>query len=359
MLSLGNKFKNKKVIVTGHTGFKGSWLTLWLKLLGANIIGISNYLPSNPSHYNKLNLKKKITDIKLDIRNLKKLKKIFYKYQPDFIFHLAAQSLVKKSYIFPIETITTNTIGTMNVLESLKEIKKKFSAVIITSDKSYKNLEIKRGYREEDLLGGKDPYSASKGAAEIIIQSFINSYFKNDIKKNIAVARAGNVIGGGDWSEDRLIPDCIKSWSKNKKVIIRNPKSTRPWQHVLEAVRGYLTLAIKLNQNNEFHGEAFNFGPKNSQNKNVITLVKEMRKSWNSVKWTKTRRVQNLYESRLLKLNSKKAEKKLKWKPILNFKETIKMTILWYKNFYENKKINIYNFSKQQIEEYSKKLKKT
>ena len=353
-----NNFKNKKVIVTGHTGFKGSWLTLWLKLLGANIIGISSYLPSKPSLYDKLNLKKGITDIKLDIRNLKKLKIIFKKHQPDFVFHLAAQSLVKKSYIFPIETITTNTIGTMNVLESLKEIKKKFSAVIITSDKSYKNLEIKRGYHEEDLLGGKDPYSASKGAAEIIIQSFLNSYFKNDIKKNIAVARAGNVIGGGDWSDDRLIPDCIKSWSKNKKVMIRNPNSTRPWQHVLEAVRGYLTLATKLNQNNKYNGEVFNFGPKNSQNKSVLTLVKEMKKSWNSVKWSQRIKIEDLYESKLLKLNSKKAEIKLNWRPILNFGETISMTILWYKNFYEDKKFDIYNFTKKQIEDYTIKFKK-
>ena len=262
------KFKNKKVIITGHTGFKGSWLTLWLKLLGAKIIGISLDVPTKPSHYDKLNLGKKIINIKLDIRNLKKLEKIFKKYQPDYVFHLAAQSLVKKSYTDPIETFTTNTIGTMNVLESLKKINKKFAAVIITSDKSYKNLEIKRGYHEKDLLGGKDPYSASKGAAEIIIQSFVNSYFKKNKSKNIAVARAGNVIGGGDWSENRLIPDCIKSWSVNKKAMIRNPKSTRPWQHVLEAIRGYLTLAICLYKDHKLHGEPFNFGPKHSQNKN-------------------------------------------------------------------------------------------
>ena len=350
------KFKNKKVIVTGHTGFKGSWLVLWLKLLGAKIIGISLNSPTKPSHFDKLNLKKKIIHINLDIRNLKKLEKIFKKFQPDFVFHLAAQSLVKKSYRNPIETFGTNTIGTLNVLESLKKIRKKFSAVIITSDKSYKNLTIKRGYHENDLLGGEDPYSASKGAAELIIQSFCKSYFKNDKKKNIAVARAGNVIGGGDWSDDRLIPDCVKSWSKYKKVLIRNPKSTRPWQHVLEALRGYLILALQLYNDNKLHGEPFNFGPKNSQNKDVITLVKQMKKNWNKVTWKEANKQNQLFEAKLLKLNSLKAEKRLRWKPILNFAETVKMTTEWYKNYYENKK-NIREFSIKQIKNYTKKLK--
>ncbi len=353
-----HKFKNKKIIVTGHTGFKGSWLTLWLNLLGAKIIGISIDLPSKPSHFEKLNLIKKITNIKLDIRNLKKLEKVFKRHQPDFIFHLAAQSLVKKSYANPIDTFTKNTIGTMNVLESLKQINKKFAAVIVTSDKTYKNLEIKRGYHEEDLLGGKDPYSASKGAAEIIIQSYISSYFEKDNKSNIAVARAGNVIGGGDWSEDRLIPDCVKSWSINKKVIIRNPKSTRPWQHVLEAIRGYLTLALCLYKDHKLHGEPFNFGPNYAQNKNVITLVKEMRKYWKSILWSEKKNYYEPYESKLLKLDSTKARKKLNWVPILSFEDTIKLTTVWYENFYNKKKINIYELSKKQIEEYIKRIKK-
>ena len=349
-----NKFKNKTIIVTGHTGFKGSWLTLWLKLLGAKVVGISIDLPSKPSHYKELNLSKKIINIKQDIRSLKKLEKIFQKYQPDFIFHLAAQALVQRSYKDPVTTFNTNTIGTMNVLESLKKIKKKFAAVIITSDKSYKNLEIERGYRENDLLGGKDPYSASKGAAEIIIQSFINSYFINK-KQNVAIARAGNVIGGGDWSENRLIPDCVKSWSKNKKAKIRNPKSTRPWQHVLEAVRGYLRLAECLYSNRKLHGEPFNFGPKQSQNKNVITLVKLMKKFWSNVSWKKNKSYKEIYESKLLKLNSTKAKKKLKWTPMINFEDTVKMTTVWYKNYYQ-KKNKIQKFSEKQIVDYIKKI---
>ena len=350
-----NTFKNKKIIITGHTGFKGSWLALWLKLLGAKIIGISLDAPTKPSHFTLLNLRKKIIDIKLDIRNLKKLEKIFKKYQPDFVFHLAAQSIVTTSYQDPIKTFTTNTVGTMNVLESLKKINKRFAAIIVTSDKSYKNLEIKRGYHEKDLLGGSDPYSASKAAAEIIIQSFINSYFKKNKSQNIAVARAGNVIGGGDWSNNRLIPDCIKSWSINKKATIRNPKSTRPWQHVLEALRGYLTLALYLYKDNKLHGEPFNFGPKHSQNKKVITLVKEMKKHWNSILWKEQKKNNNLYESRLLKLNSNKARKKINWKPKLNFDETVEMTTTWYKNFYENKQTSVFELSKKQINYYTKK----
>jgi CDP-glucose 4,6-dehydratase len=355
MKKIESFFKNKKIIITGHTGFKGSWLTLWLNILGAKIIGISNNIPSNPSHFEKLKLKKKIIDLNLDIRNMVNLKKAFKKYQPDFVFHLAAQSLVKKSYEEPVNTFSTNTIGTMQILEALRVIKKKCSAVIITSDKSYKNLEIKRGYHENDLLGGKDPYSASKAAAELIIQSYVNSYFK-DNKINIAVARAGNVIGGGDWSRDRLIPDCVKAWSQNKKVIIRNPRSTRPWQHVLEAIRGYLVLAINLDNNNKLNGEVFNFGPTFSQDKNVISLVSEMKKHWNKVLWKVKIRKFDLYESKLLRLSSKKAKKVLHWEPALKFNETIKMTTNWYKNYYDNKS-NIFKFSKEQIEKYSLKMK--
>tara|TARA_B100001123_G_C15337708_1_gene1033504 strand:+ start:4324 stop:5427 length:1104 start_codon:yes stop_codon:yes gene_type:complete len=353
-----SRFKNKTVIVTGHTGFKGSWLTCWLVLLGAKVIGLSINIPSNPSHFNAINLKRKMIHRKADIRNLKILKKIFKKYQPDYVFHLAAQSLVKKSYSNPIYTWETNTIGTLNVLESLKELKKNCAAVIITSDKSYKNLEIKRGYKENDILGGKDPYSASKASAELTIQSYISSFFS--LKKNkvfIGVARAGNVIGGGDWSENRLIPDCVKSWSKNKKALIRNPKSTRPWQHVLEALSGYLLFALKLKENKKLHGEVFNFGPNNSKNYNVISLVKLINKFWKETSWkTSNRKKKGFYESNLLKLNSNKAKKQLKWKCILSFTETISMVAEWYKNYYFNKK-KMFKVSSDQIKAYEKLIK--
>ena len=251
------QFKNKRVIITGHTGFKGSWLAIWMHLLGAKVIGISNKVPTNPSHYKYLQMKSKIKNIKLDIKTSKKLKRIFKKFKPNYVFHLAAQSLVKQSYIDPKYTLETNSIGTLNILESLKAVKNKCIAVLITSDKVYKNLELGRGYVENDVLGGKDPYSVSKASAELIIQSYIDNFFP--IKKTkvlIAIARAGNVVGGGDWSKNRLIPDCVKSWSKKKKVLIRNPKSTRPWQHVLEAISGYILLAKHLNENKKLHGEA-------------------------------------------------------------------------------------------------------
>ena len=352
-------FKNKKILVTGHTGFKGSWLTCWLVMLGAKVTGISIGIPSNPSHFKAIKLNNKINHKILDIRNSKPLKKFFKIYQPDYVFHLAAQSLVKKSYNDPIYTWTTNTIGTLNVLESLREIKKHCVAVIITSDKSYKNLEIKRGYNENDILGGRDPYSASKASAELAIQSYISSFFP--IKKTkvvIGVARAGNVIGGGDWSDNRLIPDCVKSWSKNKKVILRNPNATRPWQHVLEAVGGYLNLAATLKKNKKLHGEAFNFGPNDNNNYNVLFVVKLMRKYWNKVSWKVAKKRKNIfYESNLLKLNTNKARTKLKWKSVLTFNETISMVAKWYKNYYSNSK-NIYQTSFEQIKKYENLLKK-
>tara|TARA_B100000886_G_scaffold127976_1_gene86307 strand:+ start:384 stop:1451 length:1068 start_codon:yes stop_codon:yes gene_type:complete len=347
-----NLFKNKTVIVTGHTGFKGSWLTLVLINLGARVVGISNDIPTKPAFFQILKLNKKIKDLRADVRDLKIIKKIFKRYKPDYIFHLAAQSLVKQSFKYPVNTFTTNFVGTLNILESLRELKKECVSVIITSDKSYKNFEIDRGYKENDILGGEDPYSASKGSAELVIQSYCNSFFKGD-KKKIAVARAGNVIGGGDWSKDRLVPDCMKSWSKRKKVILRNPDSTRPWQHVLEAVFGYLTLAIKLSKNSKIRGEAFNFGPNNKDNKSVLNVVKEMKKSWKAVSWTIKKSRKAKYESKLLKLNSNKAKLKLNWKTNLNFKEMIKMTTNWYKNFYE-KKENNFEFSIKQILSYQK-----
>ena len=337
MINLQKVFKNKKVIITGHTGFKGSWLTFWINLLGAKVLGISNKQVSYPSNFNILKIKEKISHKILDIQEAKRLKKVIKNFKPDFIFHLAAQALVTKSYEDPLNTIKTNAIGTLNLLESLKDLNSKCTVILITSDKSYKNLEIKRGYHENDILGGFDPYSASKACAELIIQSYIKSFFKK--KKNIliGVARAGNVIGGGDWSDDRLVPDCVKSWSRNKDVILRNPSSTRPWQHVFEALSGYLFFASKLKKNSKLHGEAFNFGPSNKTSYSVLHLVKEMRKNWEKVSWKIKRNKSKFYESNLLKLNSLKAKKKLKWKSVLTFKETSKLTSLWYKEYYLKK----------------------
>lgn len=352
-------FRNKKVLITGHTGFKGSWLAMWLNILGARVAGISNNFPSTPNHYKLLNLNKKIVSKNLDIRNLENLKKFIKKYQPDFVFHLAAQSIVKVAYENPIQTWSTNAIGTVNILESLRQLKKKCIAIIITSDKCYENLEIKRGYHENDRLGGKDPYSASKASADIAIRSYISSFFSH--KNNnvlIATARAGNVIGGGDWSPNRLIPDCVRSWSKKKKVQIRSPNSTRPWQHVLEAIYGYIILAINLNKNKNLHGQAFNFGPANNQNYKVISVIKLMKGYWHNVSWKLYKNNNKTFkESSLLKLNSQKAKKKLKWKSVLTFKENIYLVINWYKNFYLNSK-QAYKLTSDQIEIYQKILNK-
>ena len=239
-------------------------------------------------------------------------------------------------------------------------MQKKCTAVIVTSDKVYRNFEINRGYKENDILGGFDPYSASKASAELIIQSYIKSYFSKNGLVKIGIARAGNVLGGGDWSEDRLIPDCIKSWSKNKEVVIRNPSSTRPWQHVLEAVHGYLKLAKNLSETNKFHGEAFNFGPNNKNVKNVVEVINLMKDGWEKVKFKilkKRNSKKILYESQLLKLNSNKAQKLLKWKCLLTFKETISMIVWWYKNFY-SKKYSANYLTLFQINLYEKIIKK-
>ena len=345
-------FNNKKILITGHTGFKGSWLTLWLTYMGANVLGISSNIVTRPSKFEILKLKNKINNKKIDLRNYKKINKVILDFKPDFLFHLAAEAIVKKSYVSPKKTWETNTLGTINILESLRNYKKKITVVIITSDKAYKNIEISRGYKEHDRLGGLDPYSASKASADLATQSYINSYFKYKKNIQIAVARAGNVIGGGDWAEGRLIPDCIKSWSKNKKVIIRNPKSTRPWQHVLDVLRGYLILAINLRNNKKCNGEIFNFGPKREKKREVINIVKEIRTNWKQANWIiKNNKI--FFESKLLQLDSTKAKKILNWKCNLNLKESIFFTIDWYKQYFEKSK-NMFDFSIKQIKKFEK-----
>jgi len=357
MISLLKNFNGKKVIITGHTGFKGSWLTLWLIHLGAKVTGISDRTPTNPSNFEANQLKKKINHFKFDIRNKKKFLFIINKIKPDYIFHLAAQSLVKKSYKNPVETFETNTFGTLNLLEALKKVKfkKKCSVVIITSDKSYKNLEIKRGYKENDRLGGHDPYSASKACAELIIQSYINSFLKDNKRLFISIARAGNVIGGGDWSADRLIPDCIRSIQKKRKLKVRFAKSTRPWQHVLEAIFGYMILAIKQKNDNKINGNAFNFGPNNKSSLSVIGLVKEFKKKWPILNWQIVKSKKKIFESGLLKLNSDKALRILNWKCLMNANQTIILLVNWYKFFFEKKrKTSMYDYSINQIKFYEK-----
>ena len=342
-------FKNKKILITGHTGFKGSWLTIFLLNCGANILGLSKNIPTKPSLFETLQLKKKIKNKKIDIRDLKKIKKIFLKFDPDYVFHLAAQSIVSKSYKDPLETWTTNLIGTVNILECLKLQKKNSVSVIITSDKTYKNIETRKGYKETDILGGVDPYGASKSSADIAIKSYIKSFFEiSNNNKTIGVARAGNVIGGGDWSMDRLIPDCFKKWIKNQKVIIRNPNATRPWQNVIDVIIGYIILAIKFKINKKLHGEAFNFGPNEKKNYKVIEILNLIKKQYPKAQWKIKRNKKRFFENSLLNLDSQKAYKFLNWKSKVNFTNNVKLTIEWYKEF-SKKPSNMNKFSLNQI----------
>ena len=354
------KFKNifykKKVVITGHTGFKGSWLTLWLNLLGAKVYGISNRVLTKPSLYEVINLKKDIKQKFFDLKDIQKTKEYLKKIKPDFVFHLAAQAIVKKSYSDPYKTWQSNLNGTLSILESLKVLnKKKCIAIIITSDKVYKNIETEKGYKENDILGGIDPYSASKGATEFLINSYIQSIYPKKGKLRLSIARAGNVIGGGDSSEGRLVPDCIRAWSKRKKVKIRNANSTRPWQHVLEVIWGYICLAVKLQDSYKYHGEAYNFGPKAHSKQTVLQLLNTIKKGLVNFSWSQKRN-KFLKESKLLKLNSRKAKKDLKWECKLNFKDTVGLMLEWYKNFYRGNK-NMKKFSLNQIKYYSNILK--
>lgn len=346
-------FKNKKVLITGHTGFKGSWLAIWMQMLGAYVSGISLKVPTQPSHFQSASLSNFIEHFDLDIRNREEIVETIQNIKPDFLFHLAAQPLVRLSYEDPILTYSTNIMGTANVLEALRGIKNNCIAIFITSDKCYDNVEWEWGYRETDKLGGPDPYSASKGGAELIIHSYFRSFFKNNNQPiRIGIARAGNVIGGGDWASDRIIPDCVRAWSKNEVVLLRNPYSTRPWQHVLEPLSGYINLSMALKNNPELHGEAFNFGPPSENSQTVLELVKEMQKYWDQVRYDDISKNHNgPYESGLLKLNCDKALFHLKWKAVWDFETTIRMTSEWYKNFYDES-TDVYEFSKNQITEY-------
>ncbi len=348
------KFKNKKILITGHNGFKGSWLTIWLNLLGAKVVGISL---KNNEKYNHFNLVKNKINVKsyfFDICKKKKLENVVIKEKPDYIFHLAAQSIVYKSILNPRFNWETNVMGLFNLLEAINKMKKKCCAVIITSDKCYKNLEIKRGYKEDDVLGGIDPYSASKASAEILFHSYYQTFIKNK-KKNIRLctARAGNVIGGGDWSDNRLIPDCMKMWLKNKITIIRNPNSTRPWQHVLEALSGYMELALKLNQIKKINGTSFNFSSDKIKNVTVLQFLNKIKKKWPEVRW-KIENQNNFYESSLLQLNNSRAKKVLNWKAKLDINETIDFVVEWYKNFKKNSR-NTILISRYQLKKYMKK----
>ena len=351
-----NIYKNKTVLVTGHTGFKGTWLTTWLLKLGANVIGYSKDIPTDPSMFYELKLQNRIRHIIGDIRDIEALSKVIIQEEPDFVFHLAAQAIVSTSYSDPIETMSTNIIGTMNLLDILKNYTKKCIAILITSDKCYDNVEWIWGYRENDQLGGKDIYSGSKGAAELVIKSYFHSFFKQNHPVKLAIGRAGNVIGGGDWAQDRIVADCMRAWNKNKTVEIRSPNATRPWQHVLEPLSGYLALGASLNNNFNINGEAFNFGPRSEQNHTVVELLNALGKNWGYKDINLAYQITDnipFHEAGLLKLNCDKALYHLKWESNLFYSETINLISDWYLNYYE-KKPDMYYYTIEQISYYEK-----
>lgn len=349
-----NKFKGKKVLITGHTGFKGSWLTLWLKHLGAEVYGVSIDLPSQPCHFAAAKIENEIEDHRLDIRDADALTALVGAVQPDFVFHLAAQSLVRRSYSDPTATWLTNTIGTVNMLEALRYVANPCVAIFVTSDKSYDNVEWEWGYRETDRIGGPDPYSASKGAAELAIRSYAESFFKPNGVVRLGVGRAGNVIGGGDWADDRIVADCMRAAASGKMVSLRKPLATRPWQHVLEPLSGYLTLAMNLENDPKLHAEPFNFGPPANQNHTVEKLVSMMSTFWDQIRWEDvSANDSGPNEASLLKLNCDKALHHLNWCAAWDFEATIRETALWYKNYYAAVSQDISEFSISQILSYT------
>ncbi|WP_010241097.1 CDP-glucose 4,6-dehydratase [Clostridium arbusti] len=352
-----NMFKNKNVLITGHTGFKGSWLSLWLKELGANVIGYA-LDPINPQdNFSLCGLKNNIVDIRGDIRDSTLLNNTFKKYKPEIVFHLAAQALVRYSYEHPKYTYSVNVMGTLNLLEAIRNCKATKAAVIITSDKCYENKEWIWGYRENDAMGGYDPYSSSKGCVELLVSSYRNSFFNpkeyNNHNKVIASVRAGNVIGGGDWSKDRIIPDCINALKSNNNIVLRNPNAIRPWQHVLEPLGGYLKLGSKLLEYNTSFSGAWNFGPNEESIVSVEEITKALIKYWGSGHYTTLdSSSKSVHEANLLNLDISKAKFNLNWKPNWNVDKAIQKTVEWYKNYDST---DVYALCVKQINEYCSK----
>lgn len=351
--AFGGIYRGKRVLVTGHTGFKGSWLSQWLLNLGAEVAGYSIDIPSEPSHFETLGLSKRMVHRLGDVRDGESLQKLFKEFKPQVVFHLAAQALVRKSYDQPASTFETNLMGTIQVLEAIRATPGIEAGVFITSDKCYENVEWEYGYRETDQLGGQDPYSASKACAEIAFSSYARSFFAKPDAPKIASARAGNVIGGGDWALDRIVPDCVKAWSQSKKVAIRNPGSTRPWQHVLEPLSGYLLLGQTLLESRDgVKNESFNFGPAADVTQSVEQLIAEIKKTWNSADWVQDGVPTTAKkEAGLLKLNCDKAWHRMKWEPTLKFEESIRFTAEWYMTHLKNPAAAV-ELTMKQIAEY-------
>ena len=356
-MAFDNIYNGKKVLITGNTGFKGSWLSTWLLSLGADVYGYADRIPTTPSMFEKTGLKNKINYRQGDIRDLNAFNSFVQEIKPDFIFHLAAQAIVSTSYENPLDTVTTNVTGTAIVMEAIRNITWQCVCVIITSDKAYDNVEWIWGYKETDAMGGKDVYSGSKGAAELIIKCYWNSFIKKMDNIRMGVARAGNVIGGGDWAKDRIVVDCVKAFSEGKTVEIRSPKATRPWQHVLEPLSGYLALGQALAQDTIENGEAFNFGPRAEQTKTVHELVVDLASHWGIPKDKAVKVTGDIpfHEATLLKLNCDKALAYLHWHSTLNYNRCIEFISDWYRDYYINKagEADMYALTLSQIKAYT------
>ena len=353
-MAFNSIYKNKKVLVTGSTGFKGSWLCSWLCMLGADVYGYVLNIPTNPSMYEILGLDKRVHQHYGDIRNKEELRDYINEVRPDFIIHLAAQALVYTSYQEPFDTITTNVVGTAAVCDCIREITWDCTCVLITSDKAYDNVEWIWGYRETDRLGGKDVYSGSKGAAELVIKSYWHSFIKDKPNIKLGITRAGNVIGGGDWAKDRIIVDCIKAFSQGNTVEIRSPKATRPWQHVLEPLSGYLTLGWFLAEGKCENGEIYNFGPRAEQTKTVYELAKDLAALWGLNPDEAVQLTGNVpfKEATLLKLNCDKALAELQWHSTLHYNECVHFIADWYRAFYQGQGADMYQLTISQVEKY-------
>mgnify|MGYP004499656753 CR=1 FL=1 len=349
-------YANRRVLVTGHTGFKGSWMVNWLLDLGAEVCGYSNGVPTQPSLFELAGLSGRILHEVGDVRNLQRFSEVLQSFRPDVVFHLAAQAIVSTSYRDPLDTISTNVMGTGTVLEALRSVDWPCVGVIITSDKCYENVEWVYGYRETDRLGGKDVYSASKGAAELIFHAYHHSFFaSNEGPVRLATTRAGNVIGGGDWAADRIVVDCIKAWQAGNPVEIRSPRATRPWQHVLEPLSGYLTLGARMIASNDLHGESYNFGPMAEQNRTVVELIGDLATEWSGGqgdnKGYEITADIPFHEAGLLKLSCDKALFDLKWQPTLNYQECVELTGGWYRRVLRERQ-DVFAVTAEQIRSY-------
>ena len=345
MIQFGDVFRGRRVLLTGHTGFKGSWLALWLTRLGAIVTGVALPPGASPNHWDLLGLD--IESHYVDIRDGEALASAFALAQPEIVFHLAAQALVRQSYREPIDTWSTNVMGTANVLECCKKTNSVSAIVVVTSDKCYDNREWAWGYRENDRLGGHDPYSASKAAAELLVASYRDSFFVSPNAPSLASARAGNVIGGGDWSDDRLIPDVVRSAVSGNAVEIRSPASTRPWQHVLESLSGYLLLAQRMLQQEPNQSGPWNFGPDPEGNRPVSEVMDRIVSLWPAVRW-QVDSAAAVHEARLLYLDSAKARAGLRWRPVWNFDAALDATVAWYRSYLEDGAV----ISEQQLSQY-------